>query len=88
MSSNYFIYNERYFTQINGTPIGQPLSVVFAVIVMQYIDSKNFQNTDQLIKFWRRHADDVYVFAHSLNFYITLNHANLICSSIQLTLDN
>lgn len=61
MASNRFIYNENYFKQINGTPMGSPLSVIIAEIVMQYIETQTFNSAGYLIKFGVFYVNYVFV---------------------------
>ena len=40
LSSNCFIFNNVFYYQINGTPMGFPSSVIITEIVMKYIQVK------------------------------------------------
>lgn len=84
MLSNCFIFNEKYFQQINGTLLGSPLSVIICEIVVQYIEIF-FDNAGYLIKFWCRYVEDVFVVAEYRD--LPFNHAISIYSFIQFTIE-
>ena len=52
----------KYFKQIKGTPMGIPLSVVIAEIVIQNIDEVVLSKLGNSFKFWFRYVDDRYYY--------------------------
>lgn len=44
LQSNIFKYNDEIYKQITGTPMGSPISVLIAEIVMQNIETTIFEN--------------------------------------------
>jgi hypothetical protein len=55
--SNYFKFKDLFFEQIIGTPMGSPISPVFAEFFMQLFESKTVVHLKQ-IHFYRRYVDD------------------------------
>ena len=56
--STEFCFQNNYYRQISGTPMGSPLSSFLAEAVMQDLESKAVTNNDD-IKTWNRYVDDV-----------------------------
>ena len=56
--STEFCFQNNYYRQISGTPMGSPLSSFLAEAVMQDLESKAVTNNDD-IKTWDRYVDDV-----------------------------
>jgi hypothetical protein len=59
LSSNYFKWNDSYFKQSSGTPMGSPIFSVFAEIYMQYFESEVVLNHPK-VHFYRRFVDDTF----------------------------
>ena len=72
-SKTHFIFNSRFYNQVDGLVMGYPLAPVLANIFMGFYESKgpNKYNLNKL-KFYLRYADDILAsFANeqdSLNF--------------------
>lgn len=77
---------ETFFKQIKGTAMGLPLSMIIADLVMQYVENKIIQKSDQAIKLNKRYVDDVFLVARDEDLPKILEIANSICSSIQFTI--
>ena len=56
--STEFCFQNNYYRQISGIPMGSPLSSFLAEAVMQDLESKAVTNNDD-IKTWDRYVDDV-----------------------------
>ena len=66
MQQNYFSFNNKFFKQQDGLPMGSPLSPLLADIFMDNFES-NLLNNKKIslisnIKFWYRYVDDVLCF--------------------------
>jgi hypothetical protein len=41
---NYFLFNELYYTQPEGLPMGSPISSILAEIIIHYIEQAHILN--------------------------------------------
>ncbi len=57
--STEFCFQNNYYRQISGIPMGSPLSSFLAEAVMQELESKAVTNNND-IKTWDRYVDDVF----------------------------
>nr|VZI50128.1 unnamed protein product [Spirometra erinaceieuropaei] len=55
----YFTFNGQIYEQIQGTPMGSPISGHLAEAVMQELEAQVFQS--YMPKFWMRYVDDTFV---------------------------
>ncbi|BHF70059.1 hypothetical protein SprV_0301310800 [Sparganum proliferum] len=55
----YFTFNGQIYEQIQGTPMGSPISGYLAEAVMQELEARVFQSYKP--KFWMRYVDDTFV---------------------------
>ena len=58
LESNYFSYRGNIYKQITGTPMGSPVSVVIAEIVMEEIERKILCLPNNFM-FWYHYVDDI-----------------------------
>lgn len=62
------------------------LCATISEIVIQCVELINLKNIDQLIKFWRRYVDDIYVVSEHHHLPVILNLINSECSLIQFAI--
>ena len=58
LTSTYFQCNSKHYKQLHGTPIGSPVSVVVAEIVMLSIEGRALATYQGTLPFWFRYVDD------------------------------
>lgn len=63
INSTYFKFNNRYYKQIFGTPIGSPLSPIIADIVLQDIENKALKLLTIKPFTYLRFVDDIFIVA-------------------------
>ena len=59
---NYFKFDDKYFIQKSGLPMGSPLSPLLADIFMNDLETKLFESAHPLTKsiiYWFRYVDDI-----------------------------
>ncbi|BHF70652.1 hypothetical protein SprV_0301370500 [Sparganum proliferum] len=61
----YFTFDETIYEQVNGTPMGSPISGFIAEAVLQRLESLVFQHHKP--KFWARYVDDTFVAIADMN---------------------
>ena len=66
--SSHFIFNDKYYDQIDGLAMGSPLRPLFANIFMDSFEKKTVPNLKELgVKFWLRYVDDTFVVIEDYN---------------------
>ena len=84
-SANIFVYNNQFFKQIHGLPMGSPLSGVLADIYMEHFEEMAEVHTSPFISFWTRYVDDTFsvmLRTHVAQYLVKLNS---IAPSIKFT---
>ncbi|KFD64814.1 hypothetical protein M514_02409 [Trichuris suis] len=58
---NYFRFQDTFFLQKNGAPMGNPLSPILAEIFIEHLEDKAFTNAEALVvpRFLKRYVDDI-----------------------------
>ena len=85
--ASFFKFNGTVFRQVTGTPMGSPMSVVIAEIVMQNIEQSIMNLISGDIIFWYRYVDDVITCIRTEAIPTTLNHINSVNENIQFTME-
>jgi len=58
MDGNYFEFNGSFYQQLEGLPMGSPLSPVFAEFFMQKFE-ESIVPSQSSIQFWKRYVGDI-----------------------------
>ena len=87
LKSTYFSSNSVIYRQIKGTPMGSPISVVIAEIVLLHIEDIAIPNIHDSIYFWYHYVDDVFTCIKNDDINNTLDCINSIDSNIQFTVE-
>ena len=88
VSDCFFSFNNEFYNQIYGLPMGSPISPVLANIYMEFLESRLLPTVSGSIIEWCRFVDDVYaIVPDTLNideFLVKLNDFN---PNIKFTLE-
>ena len=88
VSDCFFSFNNEFYKQIYGLPMGSPISPVLANIYMEFLESRLLPTVSGSIIEWCRFVDDVYaIVPDTLNideFLVKLNDFN---PNIKFTLE-
>lgn len=92
IKQNYFGFNNVFYKQDDGLPMGSPLSPLLAEIYMDYFEQKIFNSNNTLtknIKFWFRYVDDILCLwaGTSRQLDAFLNYINQINRKIKFTME-
>ena len=71
-----FEHNDDVYKQTHGTPMGSPISVVLAELVIQKIEEKIMNNPPCPHLVWKRYIDDVITILPRDNVPTFLNYIN------------
>ena len=70
------MFNNKFYKQIFGIPMGSPLSPILADIVMQDFEKKVISMLPARLLFYFRYVDDIILAAPSENIHDCLNVFN------------
>ncbi|XP_076054457.1 uncharacterized protein LOC143033139 [Oratosquilla oratoria] len=65
LDSTYFRFRNYTYHQRKGTPMGSPISVVVAEVLMQRLEAQLLSAAPSSLKLWTRYVDDVFAFYKS-----------------------
>lgn len=89
--NTYFVFNNEYYQQLDGTPMGSPISSLFADIVMDDLESDclhNLKNKHNCIPlFYYRYVDDTILCIHKDNLNLIIDTFNSYNNNIQFTFE-
>ena len=89
MESTYFIYEGKYYKQVEGAPMGSPLSPAMANIFMEDLEEKVLETSVYKPSCWFRYLDDTFVIwphgKDALDDFLV--HLNTAHSSIKFTME-
>jgi hypothetical protein len=87
LQSTTFKWNNRYFKQIKGTPMGSPISVVLAELTMQNFETTALRRPPCNILFWKRYVDDIITAVPTDKIETLLAYLNALNNHIQFTVE-
>ena len=87
LNATFFRFREVFYQQIFGTPMGSPVSVVMANLVMEDIEDRALISFPTPPRFWKRYVDDVFSVVPRKQIARLHQHLNSMESSIQFTLE-
>jgi len=61
LCSTGFVFNDRYYEQIYGSPMGSPLSPILADLVMDDLETFCISRLDFSVQVFYRYVDDIFV---------------------------
>ncbi|BHF60786.1 hypothetical protein SprV_0100375200 [Sparganum proliferum] len=81
----YFTFDGTVYEQVQGTPMGLPISGFIAEAVLQRLESMVFQHHKP--KFWARYVDDTFVIIERDQVLTFQEHLNVVFPDIQFTME-
>ena len=82
-----FVFDGLFYHQAHGCPMGSPVSVPVANLVMEHVENKIFSSNDFDVLFWRRYVDDTWVVLPKDNVSAFASFINSVEQSIQFTFE-
>ena len=86
-SSTIFLFENQFYWQIFGLPMGGPSSSDLANLTMSHIEHKAITGFISPPKCWKRFMDDIYSIIKKQHIEKFLKHINSISPSIQFTVE-
>jgi len=87
MDSTFFTFNNKFYRQNFGTPMGSPLSPIIANIVLQDLERKALDEFGIEVPFYYRYVDDIATAVHRTQQKRLLNIFNSFHPRIQFTME-
>lgn len=89
MGTTYFLYDDRYYKQVQGAPMGSPLSPVLANLYMTDLEIRILESAPLKPRVWLRYVDDTFiVWQHGADTLAAfLDHTNSVHANIQFTME-
>ena len=87
LDNTYIQFKNQFYRQIFGVPMGSPISVIIANLVMETIETKDLQTFQNPPIMWKRYVDDTFVVIKKNNLETFHEHLNNIEASIKFTLE-
>ena len=87
LNSTFFKFNEEFYEQIFGLPMGSPLSSILADLVIQDLEYNIFNTLTIHIPVYYRYVDDILLAVPSNQITNILNSFNAYHERIKFTVD-
>ncbi|XP_018360778.1 PREDICTED: uncharacterized protein LOC108759711 [Trachymyrmex cornetzi] len=88
LDSTFFVFNEQYYQQKFGAPMGSPLSPIIADIVMQDLETEALDILGVPLPFYFRYVDDILTAVPIDSIDHVLTVFNSFHERLQFTLEN
>jgi hypothetical protein len=87
LNSTFFSFNNSYYKQKFGTPMGSPLSPIIADLVMQDLESRALKKIGVELPFYFRYVDDIVMAVPNNLIEFTLLTFNSFHPRLQFTIE-
>jgi len=86
INSSYFQFRDKIYQQVDGTPMGSPLSPVLADLYLQSIEKQQVMGNSS-VKLWIRYVDDIFCIIKTTEREKMLKALNNCHESIEFTME-
>ena len=87
LNNTYIQFRGKFYKQIFGVPMGSPISVTIANLVMETVENTALQTFSNQPIIWKRYVDDTFVIIKRNKVEAFHQHINSIETSIKFTLE-
>ena len=87
LNNTYFTFEGKHYQQIFGVPMGSPISVVIANLVMEYVEQRAISIFSLSPKLWKRFVDDTFVIMQTNEMNRLFDHLNNVDLNINFTIE-
>lgn len=85
--NNYFCFNDNFYKQIFGTPMGSPISPILATIILDHLLDIVIPKLPFKFPFIYKYVDDIICAIPSDNIQVTLTAFNSFHKNLQFTIE-
>jgi len=85
LHSTVFKFDDKFYKQIFGTPMGSPLSPIIANIVLQDLERKALNSLNCSVPLYFRYVDDILIGAPQDKIQLILDHFNSLHERLKFT---
>ena len=88
LKNTYFSFQDQFNEQVEGAPMGSPVSPIVANLYMEYLEQKALSTAPHPLRFWHRFVDDTFVIHKEVNKQGFLQHINSVDPAIKFTVQD
>ena len=88
LKNTYFIFQGRFYEQIEGAAMGSPISPIIANLYMEAFETQAISIAPHPPSLWRRVVDDTFVLIQKAQKDSFIEHINSIDEKIQFTMED
>ena len=88
LNSTYFMFQGKYFEQLEGAAMGSPISPIVANLYMESFEVEPIRSAPHPPYLWKRFVDDTFTIIESSQKNEFLEHINYIDKHIQFTAED
>jgi len=87
LQSTFFKFDDKFYKQIFGTPMGSPLSPIVANMVLQDLERKALDGLNFSVPLYFRYVDDILIGAPQDKIQLIFEHFNSMHDRLKFTLE-
>ena len=88
LNSTSFMFQGKYYQQMEGAAMGSPLSPIIANIFMEHFEQQALASAPHTPSLWKRYVDDTFVILETNYKEEFFHHINSVDSHIKFTVEN
>ena len=85
LKSTYFLFQGKFYQQLEGTAMGSPISPIIANLFMEDLETRALSTTPHPPSLWKRYVDDTLTIIKRDHKDTFLDHLNSIDANIKFT---
>ena len=85
LKSTYFLFQGKFYQQLEGTAMGSPISPIIANLFMEDLETRALNTSEHPPSLWKRYVDDTFTIIKKDHKDTFLDHINSIDLSINFT---
>lgn len=87
LTSGYFLYNKKFYLQVDGVAMGSPLAPAIADIWMRNFEDQAIETSTIKPIIWKRYVDDTFCILNKNDVDTFLKHLNSVHPKINFTME-